>query len=131
MIDGKYWDKTTQAERDVICNGIGPSYFPQELRHAIDSIFKVFRESSTRHDVWYEYGKSWAEKKQGDDEFLTNMLSAAFKKYFLTFRFFKYCRFRGYAYILYRFVRDKGDDAFWHQAKIDRLGLFVIPNKPF
>lgn len=56
-----------------VCNGIGPSWFPEKLRKMIDSFHPSLQVVAAIHDLWYYYGTGdIRDFHMANDAFKTN-----------------------------------------------------------
>ena len=96
------------AERFVICNGCGAAN--SKFDFIPDTIYGLsIKEACYRHDYAYHVGKTEADKKAADEQFLRNMLTIINTQ---SIPLLKWAR-RWRAMTYYSAVCDKGHKAFW------------------
>lgn len=78
-------------DADIICNGIGASYFPDRLRKLLDRCNPAIQAPAAIHDLDYTRGGSVADRLRADRKFLKNCFRAGnylynvcdFRRYFV------------------------------------------------
>lgn len=110
--EGKFYPIMSYDEVREAFNGIGPEFFPPRIRELLDLCFMVFRDAVIIHDCDYQRGLTKEDKIEADLRFLKNMRLCVWHKHSI-WQIAKMLRFFGYAKILYLFVRDFGDRAFF------------------
>ncbi|GKT35494.1 hypothetical protein ADUPG1_008646 [Aduncisulcus paluster] len=74
-------EKFTEQQLTVICNGIGPRFFPTWVREAISTIYRDLAVCAFIHDVEYYIGGGKEEWEQSNLRFKLNGYTVAKKKY--------------------------------------------------
>lgn len=98
----------SEVERFVICNGCGAAN--SKFDFVPDTIYGLsITEACYRHDYAYHVGKTEADKKAADEQFLRNMLTIINTQSTSLLKWPR--RWRAMTY--YSAVCDKGHKAFW------------------
>ena len=96
-------------------NGIGPEWFPSELREKSTGLFSLFEPAALIHDMRNHMSDGTLAKfHEANREFLANCLKLANNKYGV-FSWRRY-RARAVAYALFDFVESYGGWVAWQEA---------------
>lgn len=73
-----FWNMTARERREI-CNGAGPAgklLWIAKASLVPDTFFGLrITAAANAHDAMYEYGRTWADKRNADRVFLFNMIS--------------------------------------------------------
>lgn len=76
------WELLKRPEADRVCNGIGPSFFPEALRALLDRMHPSLRIVADIHDMGYWLGDGTVEDwEKRNDEFRMNGRAVAKARY--------------------------------------------------
>ena len=64
-----------------VCNGIGAEWFPEWLRDFVGKLTPALEPTAWIHDLDYEAGGGWRERRSADWRFLRNGFRAACSEY--------------------------------------------------
>ena len=64
-----------------ICNGIGAEWFPEGVRELAGKLAPALEPTAWIHDLDYEAGGGWRERRSADWRFLRNGFRAACSEY--------------------------------------------------
>ena len=103
-------------------NGIGPEWFPSELREKSTGLFSLFEPAALIHDMRNHMSDGTLAKfHEANREFLSNCLKLANNRYGIIN--WKRYRARAVAYALFDFVESYGGWIAWQEAggKLEKM----------
>ena len=72
----------TTADLQMICNGIGPDFFPVKLRKLLNNLHPTLKAAAMIHDLRYYLGKNnWEDFTEANDQLAINGTIAAYETY--------------------------------------------------